>query len=423
MSSTFLKSDQVVTNNVSGWAGWPVWPVCDSETLTAARQVLESGRWALSGAVVDGAPRERTFASKWAEFIGSTYCTPTNTGTAALTIALEALGIGCRDEVLVPGLTWVACATAVANVNAVPVLVDVDPETLCIDPEAAARMLTPRTRAIMAVHLYGSMADLDALALLAREHGLMLLEDASHVHGAAWRGRRAGSHGLCGTFSMQQTKLLTAGEGGAVTTDNREVSERLEQLRADSRRYRSGAVQAGESELEPGRLIHGSNYCLSELHAAVLLAQLRSLPEQNRRRAANAQMLDEALIEIRGIKPQIVPRAVSERALYHYAFRFDPAHFGQRTASELSKVLSAELEFPVECIYPALHRTPLWLAQNKARHQIDEHYSRSLSFSNSMLPVCDAAPMQWLSLHHRFLLADGMDVLRLAGALRHIQRS
>ena len=209
---------------------WPTWPIFDDETLEAVKGVLQSGRWTLSGPAVDADLRERVFARKWADFVGTRYCVPTNTGTAGLTIALEAMGIGYGDEVLVPGLTWVACATAVANVNAIPVLVDINPDTLAMDPRDAERAITTRTRAIMAVHLYGSMADLDALGSLAQVHGLGLLEDAAHVHGAQWNEKRAGSIGLCGVFSMQQTKVLTAGEGGAVTTNDRQLAERLEQL-------------------------------------------------------------------------------------------------------------------------------------------------------------------------------------------------
>jgi L-glutamine:2-deoxy-scyllo-inosose/3-amino-2,3-dideoxy-scyllo-inosose aminotransferase len=265
------------------------------------------------------------------------------------------------------------------------------------------------------------MADLDALASLAREHDLLLLEDAAHVHGAAWRGKRAGSHGLCGAFSMQQSKLLTAGEGGAVTTDDQQLAERLEQLRADSRRYRSLPVEVGEMELEPGGLIQGNNYCLSELQAAVLIAQLKRLSEQNRRRAVNAEKLDRALAQIPGVTPQSVPKAVTERAFYHYAFRCDPEHFGGRSARELSRLLSAELGFPVENIYPPLHKSPLWLPESKRRYRLSAEHRQALDFRERNLPYCEAATSMWLTLHHRFLLADGADTQCLVDAVERVQ--
>ena len=401
---------------------WPTWPIFDEETLEAVKEVLQSGRWTLSGPTVDADLRERVFARKWADFVGTRYCIPTNTGTAALTIALEAMGIGYGDEVLVPALTWVACATAVANVNAIPVLVDINPDTLCMDPRDAEQAITQRTRAIMAVHLYGSMADMDALGSLAQAHDLALLEDAAHVHGAQWNGKRAGSNGLCGAFSMQQTKVLTAGEGGAVTTNDRQLAERLEQLRADSRRYRTPRVNLGEMELEPGGSIHGSNYCLSELHAAVLIVQLDRLPEQNRKRALNAALLDREFAKIPGVTPQAVPEQVTERALYHYAFRFDPAYFSDGTVEQMVSLLSEELGFPVESIYRPLHQSPLWLPGTKRRYSLNAEHRDALAIQKRPLPNCEAAATKWISLHHRFLLADSSEVCALVEAVDRLQR-
>lgn len=143
--------------------------------------------------------------------------------------------MGAGDEVIVPGLTWVANASAVVRANAVPVLVDIDPETLCLSVEATRRALSSRTRAVCVVHLYSSMADMDGYRALAAEAGVPLVEDCAQAHGAAWRDARAGTLGTVGVFSMQQTKVLTAGEGGAVITASAELARRLEQLHADGR--------------------------------------------------------------------------------------------------------------------------------------------------------------------------------------------
>ncbi len=396
---------------------WPCWPRCDDGTVDAVNAVLRSGRWAISGPATGEPLRERTFAQQWSQFVGASTCVPTANGTSALTIALEAMGIGYGDEVLVPALTWVACANAVVNVNATPVLVDIDADTLCMDPEDAAKAITRRTRAIMAVHVYGSMADMDALRALASAHGLWLLEDAAHVHGAAWRGRRAGSLGDCSAFSMQQTKLLTCGEGGAAMTSDGALGERLAQLRADARRYVAVPPQRGELELEPGGGVQGTNYCLSEIHAAMLIAQLESLPALNARRAATAARLDEALGALRGVTPQAFPSVVTERAFYHYAFRCDRRHFEGRTAVALREVLSAKLGFPVEGVYPPLHRSPLWLPESKKRFQLGARHRQAIRLRSRPLPRAEAAGNAWLSVHHRFLLAAPRQALRLAEAV------
>ena len=176
-------------------------------------------------------------------------------------------------------------------------------------------------------------------------------------------------------------------------------------------------------ELEPGGLIHGSNYCLSELHAAVLIVQLARLPEQNRKRAANAALLDCELAKIPGVTPQAVPKQVTERALYHYAFSFDPAYFDGRDVEQMARFLSEELDFPVEFIYRPLHHSPLWLPGTKRRYSLNAAHCEALAIRKRLLPNCEAAVTRWLSLHHRFLLSDSSEVCRLAEALDRLQRT
>jgi len=195
---------------------WPLWPRSDERTAAAVTEVLTSTRWALSGPSDGRVAFERRFARDFADFNEVAHCTPVTSGTAALTIALQALGVGSGDEVIVPGLTWVACASAVLHLGARPVLADVDSATLTLDPAHAAEAITGRTRAIMAVHLANSVADLDAFTELSARTGIPFIEDCAQAHGARWRHRRVGGYGRAGCFSMQQSKLLTAGEGGAV---------------------------------------------------------------------------------------------------------------------------------------------------------------------------------------------------------------
>jgi dTDP-4-amino-4,6-dideoxygalactose transaminase len=240
-------------------------------------------------------------------------------GTHAIEVALAAAGIGEGDEVIVPDYTFFATASAVATVNAIPVPVDIDPDTFCIDPDAAERAIGPRTRAIIAVHLAGHPADLDRLGDLCTRHGLALIEDCAHAHGSSWRGQPVGGHGTAGTFSFQQSKLITAGEGGAIVARDDATAARIRSF-ADCGRL-------------PGEWFYshfalGGNFRLSEWHAAVLRAQLARFPEQNRRRNEHARFLNAELASIPGVRPQKRDPRTTSQGYYCYVVAIDAAEFG-----------------------------------------------------------------------------------------------
>src|SRR5262249_22573771 len=155
-----------------------------------------------------------TFEAEFARYQGGEAALAVTNGTQAIELVLQALDIGCGDEVLVPAFTFISTATAVLNVNAVPVFVDVRPDTYCMAPDALAAALTPRTRAILPVHMAGHVADMDAIQAVARQHGLAVIEDAAHAHGADWKGQRAGAIGEAGIFSFPSRQLVTPGGGG-----------------------------------------------------------------------------------------------------------------------------------------------------------------------------------------------------------------
>lgn len=248
-------------------AQWPVYGGRERELLS---QVLDSGEWAYDG------PLEADFERRFAEVQTARYGLCVANGTVALQLALEALDVGVGDEVIVPGFTWQATAAAVLDVNAVPVLVDSEPETYCIDPSLVEAAITPRTRAIIVVHLYGSLTDMDSILDIARRHNLYVIEDCAHSHGSQWNGRGAGSLGDIGCFSFQLSKTLTAGEGGFVTTNDPSLRELLYSLRNCGRR-RAGA---GDEHWRP---IQSGNYRMTEWQAAVLLGQLERFEDQARR--------------------------------------------------------------------------------------------------------------------------------------------
>src|ERR1700752_5304257 len=261
------------------------WPIPTKAEAAALKDVLESTLW--GGQPFPG-KHAAAFAKRFAELHTTKYGQCVNTGTVAIQAALKAIGIRPGDEVLVPAYTWEGTVGPVLLVNAVPVFVDVDPETYCMDAGAAEAAITPKTRAILPVHLGMRFADMDALPEIARKHSLKIVEDCAHAHGGKWRGKGAGSMGDLGAFSFQSSKLITSGEGGIVLTNNLEYHELVQSY--------INAGRASVTDQFHHRTI-GFNYRLGEFQAALLSAQLESLPEQTVIRMANMAYFEQQLMK------------------------------------------------------------------------------------------------------------------------------
>jgi dTDP-4-amino-4,6-dideoxygalactose transaminase len=400
---------------------WPRWPRATSATVAAVTDVLESSRWALSGPFDGRVCYERRFARAFADFHEVPYCTPTANGTGALTIALQALGVGRGDEVLVPGMTWVACGSAVASIGAVPVLVDVDADTLTMSPDAARAAMTERTAAIMVVHPFCSVADLDALTALAEARGVPLLEDCAQAHGARWRGRPVGTFGAAGCFSMQQSKLLTSGEGGAAITGDGDLYDRLEQLRCDGRRFASEPA-VGRLELVEVATVQGRNLCLSELQAAVLLDGLGRLREENELRADRARQLRSLLADVEGVAMLPEDPRVTTRTYYNLVLRFDPEAFAGCEVDAIARALAAELGTMVNPVYVPLNRHRLLCPTRIARGDRSDAETARLDTARFSLPNAERARRTCATLTHPVLLDDRESMEDVAAAIRKVQR-
>lgn len=264
--------------------------------------VIESGvlmRYGFDG-MRNGHWKSKELEAAICTHFGCGYAQLTSSGTAALTTALSALGIGYGDEVITPTFTFVASFEAVLSVGAVPVLVDVD-DTLTLDPEAARRAITPKTKAIMPVHMCGSMADLDALTAICREHNLILLEDACQSIGGTYKGKHLGTIGDAGTFSFDFVKTMTCGEGGVVMTNREDIYIKSDGY-TDHGHDHKGADRG--ADLHP---FIGYNFRISELHAAVGLAQVRRLPEFLATQQKNHAALKEILSGIPEISFRRIP--------------------------------------------------------------------------------------------------------------------
>jgi L-glutamine:2-deoxy-scyllo-inosose/3-amino-2,3-dideoxy-scyllo-inosose aminotransferase len=390
------------------------WPRFGAEETAALAQVVESGIWGQTGKDGSYVGRyEPRFERSFAAFHTARHALCVANGTVALQLALESLGIGVGDEVIVPGLTWQATAAAVLDVNAEPILVDVVPDTYCIDPDGVAAAITTRTKAIIAVHLYGCVADLDRLAEIAEAHDIDLIEDCAHSHGSMWRGRGVGSIGTVGCFSFQSTKSLTSGEGGLCMTNSDTVRGRIEALRTCGRRPADAA-----DDWQP---IQSGNYRLTEWQAAVLTTQFERFPQQLHTREANAGRLDDAIAQIEGVTPMRVAPEITRRGLYGYVFRHDSSYTGQSTDAFRAR-LSAELGVTVGTTYEPLSDSPLYRPHSKQRHHLNDDYWTRIDPGRFDLPVAwRAYGDEAVVIPHQVLLNDWSALQELPAAVSRIQ--
>ena len=320
---------------VAGEADIPLaHPAIGAEEKRAVLQVLESGQLA-QGPVV------AKFEEAFARWIGVRHAVAVSSGTAGLHLALLAHGIGAGDEVITTPFTFIASANSVLFTQARPVFTDVEPDTFCIDPALVERAITPRTRAILPVHLYGHPAAMQELADIARRHSLALIEDACQAHGATVGGTRVGALGHTAVFSLYPTKNMTSGEGGFVTTDDAAIASTVRSLR-----------QHGESERYHHRLL-GYNFRMTDLAAAIGVAQLARLDGFNAARHGNAGRLTAGLAGIPGLTTP-VERQGYGHAFHQYTIRVARDRDGLRSALS-DRGIGTGVYYPVP-----LHRQPVY---------------------------------------------------------------
>jgi dTDP-4-amino-4,6-dideoxygalactose transaminase len=385
--------------------GYPTWPVWGDNERTRLLETLESGAWWQGDGTVAA-----TFAQNFAAYHGARFGMAMTNGSHTLEAALIACDIGEGDEVLVPGMTFVASASAVLATNAVPVIVDIDPDTLCIDPAAAEAAITDRTRAIIAVHVAGAAADLDALVELCARRGLRLIEDCAHAHGTFWRGRGVGSWGDFGSFSMQGSKLMTAGEGGVLICND-------ETLRDNAWAYADcGRVK---NQWFYHHATVGTNLRMTEWQGAILQAQLDRFPEQNRIRNDNAVTLIRALEQIPGIRGQRRDPRMDTQGNYCFVFHYNDADFGGLPLRTFESALAAE-GVPMGVSYPSL--TDLSVFRDHHFGPRLRAYAPTLDYRHQHLPNAEAAAASTVWLQHRLLLAEREDVLDVARAVAKLHR-
>jgi dTDP-4-amino-4,6-dideoxygalactose transaminase len=387
---------------------YPDWPVFDQREVDAVTDVIRSGQW---GGYPYPGPQTQRFLAEFLAYQGGQYAISAANGTVTMEIALRAAGIGWGDEVIVPAYTFQATAAAPMAAGAIPVIVDVDPESYCIAPKAIEAAITPATRAIIPVHLGSLMADMDAIMEIAERHNLIVIEDCAHAHGARWRGQGAGTIGHFGSFSLQSSKILTAGEGGVLICKTKELADAA-----------ASVVNCGRPPGEHGPVtIMGANFRSSELHAALARVQLERLPEQTKEREEMVAYMDEALSEIPGVRVLRPDARLSRRAVYRYIFAIDPEVWGIEhdvvcaalDAEGVDSWVGYEAMHHYELFQPKLSRLPVPMA-----------FPERFDFSQMDLPVAERACQHeavWLSESVFRSGKQGVD--DAVAAIRKVQRN
>jgi len=386
---------------------FPAWPLYDERERRALEEVLESRIWWRT-------PGTKTlaFEREFAAFHGAKHGIAVTNGTAALEVTMLALGVQPGDEVIVPDFTFIATASAVLAAGALPVLVDIDRGTLCIDVKLAEAAVTARTKAIVAVHMGGDPADLDALGELCKKCRVALIEDCAHAHASEWRKRRVGSYGTAGTFSFQSGKLMTAGEGGIVITNDDAFERRARSVHDCGR-------MPGEWFYDHYQ--HGSNYRLSEWQGAVLTAQLTRLDEQTRRRNANARLLDVELSGIEGISPQKLDARCTRNGQYAHIFHVDLARFGGISMKRFVEAMIAE-GIPNQASYPPLHTRDVFRNGSYRERLSGVQKTEPHEFLRGAFPNTERAARETYWVPQTALLGDEEDVREIVEAVKKIQR-
>jgi dTDP-4-amino-4,6-dideoxygalactose transaminase len=389
---------------------FPSWPVTDEVEDQALLKVLRSGKWGRG----NGSQVAR-FEQEYAQLTGAKHCLAAANGTSALLIALHAIGVQAGDEVILPPYTFVATANAILAMNALPVFVDSDPRTFQIDASKIEAAITPRTVAIIPVHLGGNVADMDTINGIAAKHKLPVIEDACQSHLAEWKGRKVGTLGTLGCFSFQASKNLNSGEGGAVLTNDSEAIERCFAFHNNSRgRNAAGADFSYVSK--------GLNLRMTEFQAALLMAQMTRLAKQASTREKNAEYLTAQLKQIPGIAPAEAYGGCTRNAYHLYMFRYDPSRFAGLPRAKFLKALAAE-GVPASSGYSPLNKEPVLtntLASRGYSRIFDAKTLKSWHGRNQC-PANDRLCSEAVWFTQTMLLGPRSDMDAIVSAIRKIQ--
>jgi dTDP-4-amino-4,6-dideoxygalactose transaminase len=310
-------------------APFPQWPQGGEAEMEQLEKVLKAEQWGTLG------DEALAFAKKFAGYIGVKYGIGVNNGTISLELILRGLNIGYGDEVIVPAYTFISTASAVAIAGATPVFADIESNTYNIDPASIEANITPNTKAIIAVHIGGRPCNMDRIMEIAKRHGIYVIEDCAQAHGSEWKGNKVGSIGHVGSFSFQQSKNLTCGEGGAILTDEFELFKEFWHCHNSGRAYEMSSEFGGV-------MLMGTNGRMTEWQAAVLTAQLSKLDEQIDTRMENVAYLNARLKEFDFITSLDTDHNITRNTYHLYIIKYDSKKLGETERDKFISAMNAE---------------------------------------------------------------------------------
>jgi dTDP-4-amino-4,6-dideoxygalactose transaminase len=386
------------------------WPIFDEKEKDYLLKILETGIWCKIGGEMNN-----EFEKKFSEFQNVKYTVTVCNGTVAIRIALFAAGIGPGDEVIIPSYTFIATASAVVEANAIPVLADIDEDNFNISPESIKSLITEKTKAIMPVHFAGAPANMDEIMKIAKQYNLTVIEDAAQAQGSKWNGKRVGAIGNAGTFSFQQSKNITSGEGGAIVTNDDLIEERI-------RSFHNCGRKIGQAWYYHFNM--GGNYRLSELQAAILLAQLEREENHIKKRTENAKYLDQLLSKELGVEP-VIYSDKTESSYYLYIAKYNTEMFNNVPKLKFVQALNAEGISAIEGYPFPIYNQPVLKEKKFWNHGCPEncsYYGNKIDYANIKHPVAEKACKEGFWFPNTVLHGSKSDIESIVKAINKIKK-
>jgi dTDP-4-amino-4,6-dideoxygalactose transaminase len=362
---------------------FPHHPILDEDDKRAVIEVLESGNLstfcAEPGEQFLGGMKIRQFERNFAEYHGVKYAVVFNSATAALHATVVGCGVKAGEEVIVPPYTFTSTATCALMHNAIPVFVDIKPDIFCLDPALIEKAITPRTRTIIVVHLFGHPADMDEIMAVAKKHNLKVIEDCAQAPGATYQGRMVGTIGDCGVFSFTESKNIMTGEGGMLITNDEEIAHTAQMIR----NHGEVIVESQEKRTYRPEII-GWNYRMTEMEAALGIEQLKKLDRYNNHRIRQAEYLAENLAGIGGLTTPVVYPWV-KHAYYLFALKYDQDVIGIPRNLFAEALVAEGIPLEVGYVRP-IYLNPIY---HENKPFIYNYFGQEISYNKGICPVTE----------------------------------
>ena len=379
---------------------FPKWPRPTPELMDSVIGTVENENWGVGSEVIS------RFEEYFADFQDSKYCISTSSGTTALWVALKAANLKSGDEVIIPPYTFIATASAVLMANAVPVFVDIDPDTFNIDSSKIEEAITSKTKVIMPVHISGNPADMENIIELAKKYDIKVIEDAAQAHGAEWNNTKVGSLGLGGIFSFQTSKNMTAGEGGAIVSNNKDFIDKCFSY------HNCGRTSDGQFY---DHQLLGGNFRLNAIAASMLIPQIKSILKDMDIRDKNRTILDSELSQIEGISINNSYSLTTRQSNHLYLLRYNSQIFNDVSREKFFSAMQAEGVYTYAG-YKPIYREELFVNKPDEYPWLKKYNYKNLNMTNTE-KIADHESV-WIKQNH--LLGDQQDIKDIINAFEKV---